>query len=395
MRFKFTGLLLLAVTVSGCGGGSGYMLPAINATNSATPATTSGDGSTVPANTSGVTSTGSLGSPIGSSAGIGSVDTTPILNLSSSKFYLSDGPLTFTPPAPATTGANPAASPSLGQPLNGTAFPLNQTVIALSESGVAPDSAANSGGATLSISSWNQSGDSQFRLQIPGLAVDTTFTSPTLLKGTAIISTGGLQLAASNMNYAALGIWEVDTGSTGFTSTDGVAHVGAFMTGYETPAAALPAAGTANYSGTNNVSGLLYFFPYYGGVTRGVVKGDASFSVNFASGALTGGFTNMVVTGLGVGGGSYPWNNISVSASITAGASHFSGTTAASPLTAVSFPAQAVSGSATGHIDGSFYGPHAEELGAVWSLTDGPPMLPTNPSTAAASTIVIGVVAAH
>jgi hypothetical protein len=29
-----------------------------------------------------------------------------------------------------------------------------------------------------------------------------------------------------------------------------------------------------------------------------------------------------------------------------------------------------LSGGATGHIDGGFYGPNANELGAVWSLTD-------------------------
>jgi hypothetical protein len=30
-----------------------------------------------------------------------------------------------------------------------------------------------------------------------------------------------------------------------------------------------------------------------------------------------------------------------------------------------------LSASATGHIDGAFYGPAAQNLGAVWSLSDG------------------------
>jgi hypothetical protein len=30
-----------------------------------------------------------------------------------------------------------------------------------------------------------------------------------------------------------------------------------------------------------------------------------------------------------------------------------------------------LSGSATGHIDGGFYGPAAQNVGAIWSLSDG------------------------
>jgi hypothetical protein len=30
-----------------------------------------------------------------------------------------------------------------------------------------------------------------------------------------------------------------------------------------------------------------------------------------------------------------------------------------------------LSGSATGHLDGAFYGPAAQNVGAVWSLSDG------------------------
>jgi hypothetical protein len=42
----------------------------------------------------------------------------------------------------------------------------------------------------------------------------------------------------------------------------------------------------------------------------------------------------------------------------------------------------ALSGSATGHIDGAFFGPAAQNLGAVWSLNDG--------SGAALGTVVAG-----
>jgi len=63
-----------------------------------------------------------------------------------------------------------------------------------------------------------------------------------------------------------------------------------------------------------------------------------------------------------------PWNDVSVAGTIAMGTNKFSGTTAAtsSPGTPMS-----LSASATGHIDGAFYGPAAQNLGAVWSLSDG------------------------
>jgi C-lobe and N-lobe beta barrels of Tf-binding protein B len=376
LRISCYALLALGASIlAGCSGGG---------TKSPPPVEITGPPASGSPNTS---ASGSLGTPIGSSTGNGSVDTTQTLALASggpignetySPDYPTAPPFAIAAPAPATTGANPIASPSLGQPLTGTAFPLEQTAIAVGPLGFVPDTAANSGGATLTIVNWSGSSDGQFRLTIPGLGIDTTFASPTLLKGTATVSTSSFRLAASNMNYAALGAWEVDTSSfdTTYGQTDVVSHLGAFTTGYETPAAAMPTSGTASYSGTNNVSGIFATYYYLGAFYRGKLQGDASFSVNFAKNALTGNFTNMLLSGGVSGAGPTPWNNISVSASITPGTSHFSGTTIANPLTGGGPSAGA------GQINGSFYGPHAEELGAVWSLTNG-------------STTTIGVVAAH
>jgi hypothetical protein len=92
------------------------------------------------------------------------------------------------------------------------------------------------------------------------------------------------------------------------------------------------------------------------------VEGSASFSANFGSGQVTGNFTKMQAPG------SQAWNDVSLTASISAGTNRFNGSTAATsaPGTPIS-----LSGSATGQINGAFFGPAAQNLGAVWSLSDG------------------------
>jgi hypothetical protein len=64
------------------------------------------------------------------------------------------------------------------------------------------------------------------------------------------------------------------------------------------------------------------------------------------------------------------WNDVSVNASIAAGTNKFSGRTAVTSQGSTTSP-YALKGSATGHIDGAFYGPNAQNLGAIWSLSDG------------------------
>jgi hypothetical protein len=63
-----------------------------------------------------------------------------------------------------------------------------------------------------------------------------------------------------------------------------------------------------------------------------------------------------------------PWNDVSVNASIAAGTNKFSGTTGVTSTPQNTF---SLKGSAIGSINGAFYGPAAEELGAIWTLSDG------------------------
>ena len=87
-------------------------------------------------------------------------------------------------------------------------------------------------------------------------------------------------------------------------------------------------------------------------------------TANFANGAITGAFTNMTATPV-TGGAPTAWNSVSVAATIS-GAT-LSGTTATTSTPAGPYAL----GTANGTIKGGFYGPAANELGAVWTLYDG------------------------
>ncbi len=126
----------------------------------------------------------------------------------------------------------------------------------------------------------------------------------------------------------------------------------------------IPTSGTATYSQTGGVGGTT-FAPSGNGVVAATVSGDANLTANFATGAVTGSFTNMSAYNTGT---FTPWNDVSVNASIAAGTNQFSGSTATTSAPGGNF---ALKGNAAGHINGSFYGPNANELGAVWTLSNG------------------------
>jgi hypothetical protein len=268
------------------------------------------------------------------------------------------------PPEEATIGTNSTPSPSGTQPATGDAYPLKQTVISSTLDYTLPDAAVNAGGAILSVINWNASGESQFRLTIPGLGVDATFTSASLLKGASTVLGGTFRLASLNSNYALLGVWEVDSAADPIGCCNYLHHFGAFASGYETPASGIPTGGTAVYSGTANVAGFLTIHPGPEQIGFASLLGDGSFSADFSNRVITGGFTNMVATSTQ---SATPWNDVSITASLTAGTSHFSGSTAVTSAPNAPF---AMSPTAKGLIDGALYGPSANELGAVWSLSD-------------------------
>jgi hypothetical protein len=177
----------------------------------------------------------------------------------------------------------------------------------------------------------------------------------------------------TTLKYTLLGTWAVyaaDTYHPDQADEGRPRYVGEFVAGFQTPPSAMPTSGSATYSLAQGVLGWMAT-PQSGQSVAfhvEVVQGDANLTVDFASGQLTGTFTNMLV-GDGVAilkGGPYPaWNDVSISASI-------SGATFAGSAATTSYPTGSLSlGPATGTIRGGFYGPAADEVGAVWTLSDG------------------------
>jgi hypothetical protein len=192
------------------------------------------------------------------------------------------------------------------------------------------------------------------QLTIPSLGVNQTITS------TLGLASHDGDTVTDGLSYAVMGTWWQRANQPSNSGTFQNATV--FVFGYETPQTAMPTSGTAVFSGGPGSVTATIYKPMNGEIQNAFAEGGATISANFGSGSIAGSFNHMS------SGNSQPWNDVSVAGTIAMGTNKFSGTTAAtsSPGTPMS-----LSGSATGHIDGAFYGPAAQNLGAVWSLSDG------------------------
>jgi hypothetical protein len=226
-------------------------------------------------------------------------------------------------------------------------FPLIATSLQAASPGL---SAAAPQDATLTVISTNAN-SATFQIVIPSLNVNTTLTYNTNI----VQNIDGINWGYSYVNA---GIWSQAT------SNGVLQSVTAFSSGYETPASAVPTTGSATFAGY--ASGEVYK-PASGAISGTYVDGAANLAVNFASGQVTGALTQMQEEGRVAPTGPVPWNSVSLNASIAAGTNRFSGTTAA---TSAPGTGSSLSASATGHVDGAFYGPAAQNIGAVWSLSD-------------------------
>jgi hypothetical protein len=237
-------------------------------------------------------------------------------------------------------------------------YPLLQSVMRITSTGLSADNAAIAGGATLTALQGGISEPRPWRLQIPGLGIDYMFHTWDLLTSSSNSSGAGFSLVWANADYLALGLWQL----TPPTDASSPTHIAFFVTGFQTPGSSMPATGTAAYSETDNVVGAV-FHPD-GGAT---IAGDASFAVNFATGTVAGTFTNMKAIEAN-NTTTTPWNNVGMNGSIMTGTNGFTGATAVSSAPS---GVHAMRSGATGTIIGSFFGPAAAELGAIWTLSDG------------------------
>jgi hypothetical protein len=198
---------------------------------------------------------------------------------------------------------------------------------------------------------------STFQLNIPSLNVNFTGTLNTSL-------TSHVGQVLDGYAYVVMGSWLTRADQSNGRSP--LLNSSMYVFGYETPASGIPNSGTASFSGFTEASIYKNSGP---NIQGSYVDGRAAFSVNFGSGQVTGALTDMQ-TDRGIGNipATSVWNDVSINATVAGGTNRFSGTTA---VTSASSNAAALSSSAAGRIDGAFYGPGAENLGAVWTLHDG------------------------
>jgi len=145
------------------------------------------------------------------------------------------------------------------------------------------------------------------------------------------------------------------------------------VTGIETADAAIPTSGSATYTGF--VRGTVTIADGANLRTANLL-GDATIVANFANGSLSGAAPSIMATPLGnlpIASGTTPgtpqtWNGLTFAGTFASGINGFTGTTAVSSAPGNSY---SLLSSATGFLAGRFYGPDADELGAVWNLHDG------------------------
>ena len=341
-----------ALLTAGCGGGGGGgIAPPTSITGNSPGAGSGGTGS------SGGSGTGGSSPAINGSGTRGSVGTdTGIIGTS------------VAAPAPASFGAAPLPAQiatSGGPTFDGSSgsFPSNVSFPAAASSlqfqspwdydlnGASAVTTSQSASVTVISTSATST---SLRLIVPAVNLDTTINFNENLIGNTEGVTWGL-------SYVALGAW-VQYWPPG--NTREVQSFTEFLFGYETPTASMPTSGQAAFSGYADAN-IFSSSAVNAHILLNRASGDAALTADFASGKITGAFTHMQYL---ANSSSVPWNDVSVNASILAGTNKFSGSTGvtSTPQTALS-----LKGSATGHIDGAFYGPSAQNLGAIWSLSDG------------------------
>jgi len=151
------------------------------------------------------------------------------------------------------------------------------------------------------------------------------------------------QWAGNNsLSASAYGIW-------GASDTTGLAGpAGTYALGNLTPAAAVPATGTATFTGSTIGVGSI------NGTAIQALRGDAQIVANFASLSVTTNFTNLGT------------QNISTNA--TGSLPDLSGTS----ILAGNAYSGPISGSGlTGTVNGNFYGTAAQETAGVWQASGG------------------------
>jgi hypothetical protein len=160
--------------------------------------------------------------------------------------------------------------------------------------------------------------------------------------------------AGQGLTSSAYGLWASSGSGYGFWAATGKAFssdAGAFAFGNLTPPTAVPATGSATFSG---------FTVGFGGATDGsavfTLKGNAQIIANFASQTVTTNLTN------------FGTDNISYNSTVTAHVPNLTGT---STISGNAYTGPISGGALTGTINGNFYGSAAQETAGVWQASGG------------------------
>lgn len=253
----------------------------------------------------------------------------------------------------------------------GEAFALDTTTIkATPRSDGSNGATINSGptvgaNATITVLEDSADGNARLRLQDPDNGVDTILVQDGNDSTLYLTDGGDLELYSQDqlvsslipsggLNYAAYGFWSVPDGASDI-------DVGFFAGGYATHNGDMPTMGTASFSGAANG------FSVASDGNAADVIGNASMTVDFAAGTLTGAMTNMR-SGADLPdafNSSTPWNDVGFSGTLTDNAFSADASVTSSPNNAAALDADAA-----GNINGRFYGPQAAEAAGTWRLQD-------------------------
>lgn len=246
-------------------------------------------------------------------------------------------------PLRATTGGGPssvfatAGGPNFATgPAPGTVFPMLQTAMTQNRVLYHADATTNAAGGSATVSGGQLT-----------ISILDALSNP--------------WSGHADLDWTRVGYWTVPT--DWFVRSNGA---GAFVIGYETPAAAVPTSGTATFNG--RAEGAVF----NAGTDRASIEltdGTATFTANFGTRTVSGTVIGIVARDAvgGIPTGMFPgWNDFSFNSVITANA--FSGDTR---VTNSPGGITSLAGNATGTIEGRFFGPSAQEAGAVWTLFDG------------------------
>lgn len=243
-----------------------------------------------------------------------------------------------------------------------TTFPLLQSAITIDSAGVRPDTATNGAGSTLAFGSGSSSyvlSTANSSLGLTNVKLDPTPSG--VFQGDSNGKHVSLEIedsAAAGLSWTSFGFWDA-------AQPNGARTQAAFVTGYATPAGSLPTTGKASYLGTVRGEVILPQAGRENGVNYLSLSGIASLDADFAAGTLNGSLLNMFATDSN--GQGIPWNSVSLTGTFS-GLNMFGGTTKVGDFT----PARpGLNVNATGTFAGAFFGPRGQELGAVWSLSDG------------------------